>query len=89
MVTGTLKDLDVKTLRTQFPAYLWLSCQECVPLLLDYATGKPATHRDVLLCTGISHCREFGDDSLRNLAFGDLLDILGWVTAVRPVVLRL
>ena len=88
VVTGKLKDLDVKTLRTHFPAYSWLSYQECVHLLLDYATGKPATDRDVLLRAAISHCREFGDDSLRNLAFEDLLDVLGWVTAVRPVVLR-
>ena len=88
VVTGKLKDLDVKTLRTHFPAYSWLSYQRCVLLLLDYATEKPATDRDVLLRAAISHCREFGDDSLRNLAVEDLLDVLGWVTAVRPVVLR-
>ena len=89
VVTGKLKDLDVKTLRTHFPSYSWLSYQECVRLLLDYAAGKPATDRDVLLRAAISHCREFGDDSLRNLAFEDLLDVVGWVTTVRPVVLRI
>ena len=57
-------------------------------LLLDYATGKLATDRDVLLHATISHCRDIGDDSLRNLAFEDVLDVLGWVTAVRPVFLR-
>ena len=76
------------TLRTHFPAYSWLSYQVCARLLLDYAAGKPTTDRDVLLRVAISHCRDFGDDSLRNLALEDLLDVLGQVTAVRPVVLR-
>ena len=79
----------MKTLRTHFPAYSWLSYQECVRLLLDYAAGKPATDRDVLLRAAISDCCGFGDDSLRNLAFEDLLDVLGWVATVRPVVLRI
>ena len=89
VMMGKLQDLDVKTLRTHFQDHSWLSYQECVRLLLDYVAGKPATDRDVLLRAAISHCREFGDDSLRNLAFEDLLDVLGWVTAVHLVVLRI
>ena len=50
--------------------------------------GKPEADRTALLTAICAHVRPFGDEPLRNLSFPEFLDLLGWVTAIKPVLLR-
>ena len=85
---GRLQDLDVRTLRIHFPTYSWPSYQECCQLLLEYVAGKPQADRTALLTAMCAHARPFGDEPLWNLSFPQFLDLLGWVTAIKPTLLR-
>ena len=87
-MTGKLKDVDGKTLYTLFPTYSWLSYQECVHLLLNYATGKLATTatsssmRPTLIAASLA--------TTRCTTWRSRTCWTPWarVTAVRPVFLR-
>ena len=83
-----LQPYDLSVLEERLSGYSWRTYQTCMEELMEYASREAAPRRSDLVQAAARHMEAWGSDQIRGLAFEDLLLLLGNVTTVQPVTLR-
>ena len=83
-----LQPYDLNVLEERLSGYSWRTYQACMEELMEYASREAAPRRSDLVQAAARHMEAWGSDQIRGLAFEDLLLLLGNVTTVQPVTLR-
>ena len=83
-----LQPYDLNVVEERLSGYSWRTYQACMEELMEYASREAATRRSDLVQAAARHMEAWGSDQIRGLAFEDLLLLLGNVTTVQPVTLR-